>query len=127
MEKTMTLKPGSEADWQKSLDNNRDPYGARLNEYANDWALLMEEQMANGAALEDIAKETSHVADTDGITGFMYSCAVSILSAVWIHGEDLRKWHNLKYQIGNEGEKANEKGSVLNTAILNIGDPENNG
>lgn len=51
----------------------------------------------------------------------MYGCAVSILSQVWIHGEELRRWHNLDSQIGTEGEKANESGGVLNPAVLNIG------
>jgi len=32
----------------------------------------------------------------------------------------LRKWHNIKTQIGNEGEKANASGGVLNPALLNI-------
>jgi hypothetical protein len=61
--------------------------------------------------------------DNDGITGFMYGCAVSILSKVWIHGEQLRRWHNLKTQLRDEGEKANQTGGVLNPALLCIGKP----
>jgi len=34
----------------------------------------------------------------------MYGAAVAILSKVWKHGEELRRWHNLKTQIGDEGE-----------------------
>ena len=68
----------------------------------------------------DVAKQTSHDADLEGITGFMYGCAVSILSKCWKHGEDLRRWHNLDTQIGNEGEKANESGGVLNPALLSV-------
>ena len=37
------------------------------------------------------------------------------------NGEDLRRWHNLDTQIRNEGEIANEKGGVLNPAIMSIG------
>ena len=59
------------------------------------------------------AEEASHIADTEGITGFQYGCAVGILSQVWVHGEKLRRWHNLDRQIGNEGELANEKGGVM--------------
>lgn len=51
----------------------------------------------------------------------MYGCAVNILSHCWIHGETLRLWHNLKTQIKHEGEEANEKGGVLNPAIINLG------
>lgn len=100
--------------------NNQDPYGKGVWTYAERWADAMEAAMADGASLTAIAKETSHSADTDGITGFMYGCAVSILSQVWEHGDELRRWHNLDTQIGNEGEKANESGGVLNPAILNI-------
>lgn len=65
----------------------------------------------------------SHVysSHTEGITGFMYGCAVSALAHFWAHGEALRRWHNLDTQIGTEGEKANESGGVLNPALLNIG------
>lgn len=54
----------------------------------------------------------------------MYGCAVSALAKFWVHGEQLRIWHNLDIQIGNEGEKANESGGVLNPALLNISIPE---
>lgn len=77
--------------------------------------------MRTGAALADIAEGASHVADNEGITGFMYGCAVRILASCWRHGEELRRWHNVKYQIGTEGEEANERGGVLNPALLTIG------
>lgn len=108
------------AGWQKTVEANRDFYGSGVVRYAARWAALMEKRIAAGARLEDIAKETSHEADIEGITGFMYGAAVSILSQVWEYGETLRRWHNLDTQIGNEGERANENGVVLNPAILRI-------
>lgn len=97
-----------------------DGYGKACFSYAKRWAEMMEEKMYGGLKLEDIAKSTSHDADKEGITGFMYGMAVGILASTWEHGEQLRRWHNLDTQIGNEGERANEKGSTLNPAILNI-------
>ncbi|MDA8315367.1 MAG: hypothetical protein M0010_09365 [Actinomycetota bacterium] len=44
--------------------------------------------------------------------------AVSVLASCWVHGEELRRWHNLDTQIGTEGEKANASGGVLNPALL---------
>ena len=76
--------------------------------------------MANGETVEAVAEQAGQDADIDGITGFMYGCAVSTLSKVWEHGEQLRRWHNLKTQIKDEGERANESGGVLNPALLNI-------
>lgn len=110
--------------WAKCKAVNDDPYGGRVVSYAEDWANFMERDMAKGLTIEDCAKATSHEADTDGITGFMYGAAVSILSEVWAHGEALRRWHNLDCQLGKEGERANESGGVLNPALMNIGEKE---
>jgi hypothetical protein len=108
--------------WRKANEANppSEPYGHRVMIYAEDWANFMERDMAAGQTLEACAARTSQEADTDGITGFMYGCAVSTLAAVWKHGEALRRWHNLKTQIGTEGERANASGGVLNPALLNI-------
>jgi len=107
--------------WKKCVKNNLDPYGRACIVYSEQWAELMEKKMSEGATLGDIAKDASHEADTDGITGFMYGAAVSTLSQVWKYGDDLRRWHNLDTQIGDEGEKANKEGGTLNPALLNIG------
>ena len=76
----------------------------------------MEEQIEKGEKLEDIAGKLSQEADEDGITGFMYGAAVSILSECWIYGEDLRRWHNKDYgYVGN---------GVVNPAVITIGKQE---
>ena len=107
--------------WERYVEINVDAYSACTIRYAERWADLMEERMAQGEALESIAKETSYEADTEAITGFMYGMAVAILSQYWKHGEELRRWHNLDSQIADEGQRANESGGVLNPALLNIG------
>jgi hypothetical protein len=107
--------------WDKCVKDNSDPYGSCAVRFAARWANLMEQKIAEGAILEAIADDSSHEANKEGITGFMYGCAVSILSQVWVHGEQLRRWHNLKTQFRDEGEKANETGGVLNPALLTIG------
>jgi len=112
---------GLEDEYAAAKGKNTDPYGAGVYRYLEGWASLMESKLAEGKAIVDIAKETSHEADLEGISGFMYGAAVSVLSHFWKHGEDLRRWHNLDTQLGNEGEKANESGGVLNPAVLNIG------
>ncbi len=104
--------------WKESCRVNSDGYGGAVMTYAERWARLMEARMSKGECIADIADECSHLADNEGITGFMYGCAVSILSKVWQHGEALRLWHNLKTQIQDEGVRANESGGVLNPAML---------
>lgn len=109
------------AGWEKGLACNQDPYGRAIFVYAERWADLMEAEIAKGVPISECAERASHEADTEGLTGFMYGAAVSILSQAWKYGEELRRWHNVHEQIGNEGEKANESGGVLNPALLNIG------
>ena len=117
--------PQEYADWKAK--NADDPYGMRIFSYAEDWADMLEKQIAENseltiqAVIEKYADALSHTADTDGITGFMYGAAVSVLAQSWIHGDQLRRWHNLKTQIHHEGERANEEGKTLNPALLNIG------
>jgi hypothetical protein len=114
------------AQWEEGLEKNKDPYGRACYRYASEWATRMEARMAAkpDEPFGDMAKETSHEADTEGITGFMYGCAVTILAGCWVHGEKLRRWHNKDTQIGTEGDRANEEGGVLNPALLNIGGQE---
>ena len=105
-------------------DINTDPYGSTCLKFGEAWANEMEKLMAKGKKLETIADDTSHKVDKRpefGITGFMYGAAVCFLSKCWLHGEELRKWHNLKTQIHDEGRKANDKGGVLNPALIEVG------
>jgi hypothetical protein len=108
-------------DWDTAVKANTDGYGSCIMRYAERWANTMEARIADGALLADIAKDASQEAGTEGITGFMYGCAVSMLAAVWEHGEELRQWHNLDTEIHDEGKTANESGGVLNPALLSTG------
>ena len=98
--------------WNKNREINTDPYGKAALDYAEGWAKLMQVEIAKGNKLIDIAEKTSFELGFMGITGFMYGCAVNILSHCWVHGEELRKWHNKEY--GHEGE------GVVNPAVLTI-------
>lgn len=98
-------------DWKA---NNKDGYGSAIFRYAEKWADMMEEELDNtlGVRVRDIASRLSHEADTEGITGFMYGAAVSILSQCWVHGEELKKWHNKEYNYEGEG--------VANPALITV-------
>lgn len=100
----------------KWKENNQDEYGYGMGifKYAEKWADLMETMIAEGKQVKDIAEKTSHIADTEGITGFMYGAAVAVLSFHWAHGEELRVWHNKQYG-GSEETKG-----ILNPAMLSI-------
>lgn len=117
----MKFKENMGSEFELFRANNTDPYGAAVVTYCERWAELMETRLSAGETVAQCAKETSRDADPEGLTGFQYGCAVSVLAACWAHGEELRQWHNLDCQIGNEGEKANaEPGAVLNPALLTV-------
>ena len=106
------MKLKNKKGWERFVTANNDPYGSGVVRYAERWANMMEQEMESGKSLIDIADATSNKADTEGITGYMYGCAVSVLSQVWEHGEELRKWHNKEY--GYEGN------GTVNPAIITI-------
>lgn len=115
--------------WNKSREANKSSYGKASLDYAEGWAKLMQVEIARQLekmkklkhktsprfiqnVIGSCAKKTSHELGFLGITGFMYGCAVNILSQTWVHGEELRKWHNKDY--GHEGD------GVVNPALLSI-------
>lgn len=113
----MKIKQDMKELYQKGLDNNQDPYGSCIYRYAERWADMMEETIKYSndpqKCIEEYAEVYSHKADTEGITGFMYGAAVSILSQAWEYGDILRKWHNKQYNYDGDG--------TVNPAILTIG------
>ncbi len=117
----MDIIKGKEKEYEDWYNENDDIYGRACFTYAERWANMMEDAIAEGKTISEVAKELSHKADEEGIIGSMYG-AVSILSQFWRFGEELRRWHNLDTQIANEGEKANESGGVLNPALITVGD-----
>ena len=109
----MKIKTSAEQAYQNFVEvNSNDGYSYAVVAYMIRWADLMEAEMAKGKKLEDIAEKTSRDADKEGITGFMYGCAVAALAEFWEYGEELRQWHNSKY--GHHGD------GVANPAILTV-------
>jgi hypothetical protein len=117
----MKVKAGLETEYaQYVAKNSNDGYSRGVVDYGEKWAALMEARLEAGETIPQCAEVTSHTADTDGITGFMYGCAVSALAKFWEHGETLRRWHNKETQIGTEGDRANETGGTLNPALMTV-------
>lgn len=116
------MKRNSQEEWDKGIANQEgDAYGLACFDYAEKWADLMEPHVEAGEDFSTFAEEASHKANVGiGVSGFMHSMAALILAKSWVHGEAFRLWFNIHEQIGDEGERANEKGTILNTAILNI-------
>lgn len=114
----MKILKGKEQDYKDWYNKNSDPYGHACFTYAERWAEMLENAIDNSPdesmkVILDNADRLSREADTEGITGFMYGAAVSILSQCWKYGEELRKWHNKEYNYEGDG--------VVNPAVLAIG------
>jgi hypothetical protein len=75
--------------------NKHDSYGAKVMQFAEAWANLMERQIAQGKNLEDIARKTSFQPKMD-ITGAQVGQAVRVLKGTWVFGEALHNhWHKI--------------------------------
>lgn len=98
--------------WTKGRENNKDGYGNAIYDYAETWGKLMQAEIATGKTIAEVANQTSIEADIEGITGFMYGAAVSMLAHCWKHGEELRIWHNANY--GHTGS------GTINPAIITV-------
>ena len=115
----MKIKEGMQEAYEEHVKvNSEDPYSSCVVKYEKRWAELLEQKMEETGkpmpeVIDEYADQLSHDADTEGITGFMYGCAVSVLSKVWEYGEYLREWHNKQYGYSGDG--------CVNPAILTIG------
>lgn len=108
---SFTVRKGKEAEYQAFKETSAsDFYTAGIMRYAERWGGMMEQQLSDGLTVAAAAVRTQHEADTEGITGYMYGWAVNMLSEFWEHGEELRQWHNQKYDYSSEG--------VMNPAVL---------
>lgn len=111
----MRIKKGLESEYNSHRElNTKDDYSKAIVEYAERWGDMMEQRIDQGMSVAESAAETKYEADTEGISGYMYGCAVQTLSKFWEHGEELREWHNGEHNYNGQG--------VANPAVINIAD-----
>ena len=109
----LAFTQGGAEKWAVCTRINDDPYGSCIVRFAERWARLMQARLGEDAAVASLAMQASFDANNEGITGFMYGAAVSILAEAWVHGEALREWHNAEYGHAGDG--------VVNPAVLTVG------
>jgi hypothetical protein len=110
------IELSDEPAWLESVRiNSGDSYSNGVTVFAERWARIMQLKLEAGEKLEDIAQDSVREADVDGITGFMYGCAVSLLAQTWKHGRELNRWHNKQYGVSEDTE------GTVNPAIITIG------
>ena len=109
-------------DWQESVDKNKDPYGDACVKVARRVMEILDEEPGEFDCHKIITRaDHEALGEADGgIPGFTAGAVASMVSHCHSRGEEFRRKWNLHTQIGNEGEKANESGGVLNPALLNF-------
>lgn len=112
-------------DWKKWVDANDDPYGGCCVKVAAEVMRLLDERPGDFDTNKIICEADDNI-KAGGITGFMAGAVASMVSHCHSRGEEFRRKWNKDNQIGTEGDKANEKGGVLNPALLNIDVPPEN-
>jgi hypothetical protein len=118
---SIELKEGTHADYiEYKKVNMNDGYSQAIVDFSELWATLMEVRIAGGEALADIAEATCSEADKQfGITGFMYDCAIQSLGHYWKYGEELKRWHNRKYEKDPEkADRLADEGKTISTSVF---------
>lgn len=102
----MKILEGFESEYKNWLNKNKYVEGSTIA-YTERWAKMLEDAVETSAGdimkvLEDNALRLSFEADKEGITGYQYGCAVSILSQYWKYGSYLKQWHNKEYNYDGD-------------------------
>lgn len=112
----MNLK--DEKSWKEWETKNQDPYGKACIDVARRVMEILDK--GEDFDTHKIICQADDETKSGGITGFMASAVAQMVSKCHVRGEEFRKKWNTDNQIQDEGDKANDSGGVLNTAILNI-------
>ncbi|MBS1992829.1 MAG: hypothetical protein JSS83_20065 [Cyanobacteria bacterium SZAS LIN-3] len=91
LEKT-TMSVGDSGQWSTFIDTNgKTRFGTAILNYANRWATMMEEQLAQGKVLDSaLVDSTGLAADKEGVSGYMASVAHQVLVQTWKYGAQLK-------------------------------------
>ena len=84
--------------WDDWHANNRDGYGDAIFRTADNWGRAMQKHLNEHEAIsQKQAEQLLRDVDDEGITGFMFSAAKSMLQQLWIHGDLLTKVYEEDY------------------------------
>jgi len=110
--------------WDKHVKINDDPYGGACVRVAHRVMEILDEEPGEFDCHKIICRADDE-SKAGGITGFMAGCVASMVGQCHSRGEEFRRKWNIDQQIGDEGGKANKKGTTLNPALLFIKGKQN--
>ena len=108
--RTVSSMTFASAEAEHSFKNcaiiNNDGYGASIISFAQDWARLMEAEMANGRTLDQaLIRECERLADTQGNSGTSYAIARGLLIVHWKYGKELMNEGDERYYGANPHQR----------------------
>jgi hypothetical protein len=106
--------------WQSWVDANKDAYGKCCVDVARRVMRFLDGEPGEFDCHDLITRADTDI-EAGGITGFMAGAVAAMVSKCHSRGEEFRRKWNCDTQIGDEGDKANESGGILNPALLKIG------
>lgn len=80
--------------WEAETARNQDPMGRAIAAAAERWADLMEQRLASGLSVADVARDAMFDSERGHsmLTGAMWGIACQVLGWTWIHGAALVAW-----------------------------------
>lgn len=89
--------------------------------FADAWGRMMQVKMSSGATVAEAAQATQQAAGRNIVTDDECVAAIRMLASCWIHGVDLRRWHNARYLSSDEFRGAEAQGSTFNPKWTSFG------
>ena len=106
--------------WESFRAEQADAYDARILAFAEDWARLMQLEIAAGKRLADVANTTKREANYDGMTVTMVAAAVAKLARCWRYGSELLLWHNARFEPWPEAQRLAGLGRIVVPSAIDV-------
>ncbi len=111
----------NQADWQKCIDINTDPYGKACVDVARRVMEILDTEETPVTDTNKLVCRADDEIRAGGITGFMAGCVANMVSHCHSRGEEFRKQWNKDMGLAEK----DDKGGVVNPAIM-TGSPAGN-
>ena len=105
--------------WNECVEKNTDPYGKCCVDVARE--VMRQLDVVGVFNASDLISKADNDIKAGGITGFMAGCIAQIVSKCHSRGDEFRRsWNAPHCSSPEELNKIDDKGGVINPAILTI-------
>lgn len=98
------MKKGQEKLWRTFVDENSSTvYERQIVEFTIKWVTRMEEAISKKASWQKVLEEVYNNLEHFNVDYVQRNEALSILTRVWVYGEELRRYHNSRFSYEGDG------------------------